>query len=1223
MEPQERKYAEPQSVTWKRYLPALIIVAFALLTLTIIPIAGALGGSHVEEDAAVEQQAKQVSLANDSASQVPVDALEPTEPNQNGDSDANEGGALDIEACTRTVTYQVYNGWWNDGSGESITQEVVLKDGSGNPSVDGKASLSAPSVGSNPAPTYMTGAWNIDPAGVTFTKDSPTTYTYTYAEDHSQSMTTYTIEYYFDGSLDGSLTVTREAKVGDSITLSENDLSRSREHAGATYALAGNAGDYRLEVDSNAGNNVIKVYYDMDMIGSDGGPDGIADKYQMTITYKVVNGYWIDGTDEDKYEVVTLTKGDAFAEDGTAKLQNYPGVGINPFDGFMEGDWDADIYAIEVGRDSTGVFTYTYKTSNLLSYTVNYLEQGTNKVLATSKTVYSQVLGSEVSESAVAITGYDVVAPESATITIGSGQNVINFYYTVRNDLSYTVKYLERGTGRELVPVKTVDAQTFGTEVSEQAPAVDGYTVDMDSKTATITTGTNEIAFYYAKRTDLSYTVNYYDDENNVMVPQKVVRNQAFGSRVTEEAPVIDGYTVDLSSQSIDITTGTNAITFTYTKRKDLTYTVKYLDERGGELMPVKTVDGQTFGTEVNEQAPAIDGYIVDADSKTATITTGTNEITFTYTKRNDLSYTVKYLDGQGAVLSEQKTVTGQTFDAVVTEYAIAIEGYTADASSKTATITTGTNEIVFTYAPLTGLSYTVNYYRDSVSEANRIGDPFMVGGQTFGDRVTLTDQLTNARVPVGYARAAIPASFTIGVGDNSVDVVYAKDSFAYTVEYYFDGVKDMAANNDGGTAVYGSTASVNPDSSTMHDDQNYVLVSSGHQVAISADPAENVIKVYYEKDEVVDPSAGSVSGEYGDGIPDRYQVVINYVSEEGGTVSLSKGVVTIPDQGDSGRVSVFAGVTASALPHFVFDGWVDEDGNVVADDAVLELQGGTERTFTARWAADAIGVNPDNPGDTYFSDGIPDKYQILVTYAAINGTVDGTFRYVLNKVDANGELAEDGTAILTAAQIPATSAAEGYGPEGSWGIVAPVAGMELSSNTVFTITYTAIPEEPTPGPTPDDEPSTPVTPPDDEPTTPEGTETPGTPTTPGEETPGAGTPGEGTPGEGTTPTAPFTPQAPALVNEVATAAAPMAAVAAIEALAEDGNPLGSPEVIDDDANALAAFESEEPAPWTYVVFGGAAATALVAAAAFGVMAVRRRGIGARVYDASKGSDNE
>ena len=110
---------------------------------------------------------------------------------------------------------------------------------------------------------------------------------------------------------------------------------------------------------------------------------------------------------------------------------------------------------------------------------------------------------------------------------------------------------------------------------------------------------------------------------------------------------------------------------------------------------------------------------------------------------------------------------------------------------------------------------------------------------------------------------------------------------------------------------------------------------------------------------------------------------------------------------------------------------------------------------FSANWALDVIGTDPTDPGNNA-PDGIADKYQLVVTYAAIAGTIDGPARYVLNKYDAAGNLAEDGVAVLTAAQIPGTTADDGYG-NGVWNNE-PLANMELTDDTAFVIAFTALP---------------------------------------------------------------------------------------------------------------------------------------------------------------------
>ncbi|MBC8588582.1 InlB B-repeat-containing protein, partial [Paratissierella segnis] len=89
-----------------------------------------------------------------------------------------------------------------------------------------------------------------------------------------------------------------------------------------------------------------------------------------------------------------------------------------------------------------------------ISYTVNYLEKDTEKVLATAKTVENKTFGEEVTETAIEIEGYNKVEPIEVAIELGVEENVINFYYTARTDISYTVNYLEEGTNEVLSPAK-------------------------------------------------------------------------------------------------------------------------------------------------------------------------------------------------------------------------------------------------------------------------------------------------------------------------------------------------------------------------------------------------------------------------------------------------------------------------------------------------------------------------------------------------------------------------------------------------------------------------------------------------------------------------------------------------------------------------------------------------------------------------------------------------
>ncbi len=115
----------------------------------------------------------------------------------------------------------------------------------------------------------------------------------------------------------------------------------------------------------------------------------------------------------------------------------------------------------------------------------------------------------------------------TGSFTMPSNKVTLTGSWTLRSDLSYTVHYYWNGTTDKVAEDKTVDGQTFGTEVTEEPAAVTGYTpVSADSKTITIGTGTNEITFYYYKNVTLTAEdriVTYNGQEQTVNTGYDVV----------------------------------------------------------------------------------------------------------------------------------------------------------------------------------------------------------------------------------------------------------------------------------------------------------------------------------------------------------------------------------------------------------------------------------------------------------------------------------------------------------------------------------------------------------------------------------------------------------------------------------------------------------------------------------------------------------------------------
>ena len=450
---------------------------------------------------------------------------------------------------------------------------------------------------------------------------------------------TYTITLTNSGNGDGKVTVTDAIPKGTKIKVATTDgydLETNTMTWKNVEVKAGKPVELTLEVVVEDNISIIKntAYVDGNKIPEE--PETSV-RHHYTVEHYTEN---LDGT-YSKVEKDTVVSEDV--EIGTKVSYK-----INNYDGFTFDESKTENKDATVPDNNNLIVKLYYARRNDLSYTVYYKEQGTEKELAGAKVVDGQTFGNVVTENAIDIDGYNKVNPTSADITITTGTNEHTFYYTKRNDLSYSVYYKEQGTDKELAGAKVVNGQKFGDVVTENAIDIDGYNkVNPTSADITITTGTNEYTFYYTKRTDLSYTV-YYKEQGTEkeLANAKVVDGKTFGDVVTENAIDIDGYNkVNPTSADITITTGKNEYTFYYTKRADLSYTV-YYKEQGteNELADAKVVDGQKFGDVVTENAIDIDGYNkVDPTSGNITITTGKNEYTFYYTKRNDLSYTVNY----------------------------------------------------------------------------------------------------------------------------------------------------------------------------------------------------------------------------------------------------------------------------------------------------------------------------------------------------------------------------------------------------------------------------------------------------------------------------------------------------------------------------------------------------------------------------------------------------
>ena len=218
--------------------------------------------------------------------------------------------------------------------------------------------------------------------------------------------------------------------------------------------------------------------------------------------------------------------------------------------------------------------------------------------------------------------------------------------------------------------------------------------------------------------------------------------------------------------------------------------------------------------------------------------------------------------------------------------------------------------------------------------------------------------------------------------------------------------------------------------------------------------------------------------------------------------------------------------------------------------------------TVTFVYYTDEVGTDPENPDNP---DNVPDRYQAVVTFEAVNGTVDRSTAVVTLMRD--GEPAEDGTGYLTEDQIATATANAGYDQNSlTWSSETPTTEVPITGDRTFTATFAAtqtpvIPEEP------------------EEPTTPTVPTLPTTPTTPGTPT---------TPTLPVTPANPGTPATPALPGAPAAAGTTAPIVYADGVVVDDAEPAeddynlneverdGDTETIDEDATPLGNMDLDK-----------------------------------------------
>ena len=653
----------------------------------------------------------------------------------------------------------------------------------------------------------------------------------------------YSVEYYYDGVKDESATLNKSAQFNIKV-----DTYDPKEKPGYKFEKTESC---PLTITTDASKNIIKVYYVKD------------ENQKKDVTYTVK--YFKDGVevtaDEQK-----VTK-QIWVNDTKVTVEKSD---INTTDKYEGFSFDADTTGVipdTIGND--GVIR-VYYVSNYYNYTVEYYY---DDVIDNAKTdTFPAKYNTQVNRyDDKNIEGYKLErATTPITITTDASKNVIRVYY-VKDWFKYTINYYYDGVIDTSATV--VDKAAFGTTIKYSDKVKPGFKfvrADGSPLVISVNEAANVINVHYQSNS-YTYTVEYYYD--GIIDTEKTKKSAAkYNSVVNDYTDKCDtGYKFE-KVEGLPLTIATdeskNVIRVYYVKdesqKKNVTYTVKYFKD-GTEV----TEDQQPVNKEVWVNDPSVIdvnkaninttdkyvGYKLDTEA-TGTIPDTANDgdvINVYYVKDTSqtrgVSYTVEYYkdgvkdDSKTDVIPNDIWVNDdvQPVDAtkinVTDKFGAGYKFEKTDPATIPSTI--ADKGVIKVYYVAKEFKYTVKYVLEGTDTELTAG---YTKSATFGTEVGADKKNIE-----GYTVVDADKKLTIGSDEsqNVLVIEYRVNTYGYSVEYYYDGVKDESATLNKSAQFNTKVNSYDPGEKPGYKFEK----TENLPLTITTDASKNVIKVYYVKD--------------------------------------------------------------------------------------------------------------------------------------------------------------------------------------------------------------------------------------------------------------------------------------------------------------------------------------------------------------------------------------
>ena len=443
---------------------------------------------------------------------------------------------------------------------------------------------------------------------------------------------TYTITLTNSGNADGMVTVTDEIPTGTRIK-DENTTGYNKATNTMIWSdvevKAGKSVELTLEVVVEDNTSVIKnkAYVDDNKILEE--PE-TAVKHHYTVEHYTEN---LDGT-YSKVEKDTVVSEDV--EIGTKVTYE-----ANKYDGFTFDDSKTENKDATVPDNNNLVVKLYYTRRNDLNYTVYYKEQGTETKLAEAKVVnnktFEEVITASIkaednaTEKPKTIDGYECVEVKPGELSIGTGENVITFYYVKL--CQYKIEYYLNGNlaeqytvGPEKIRVgTTIGFETKTEELEKIDSAISGYKyikyVGVDGKDNEGTTAykdMNVIKVYYGLPvTSIEKTATEFVNAGDEI---------EYTIEVSNTGDWKTTITVTDTLEETEYVNGSSNITPSI-DGKTLSWSIE-LEARGSKTISFRAkTNNESYGDEISNTAK------IKGTNKEDTAVTRVNEIDVTYSE--------------------------------------------------------------------------------------------------------------------------------------------------------------------------------------------------------------------------------------------------------------------------------------------------------------------------------------------------------------------------------------------------------------------------------------------------------------------------------------------------------------------------------------------------------------------------------------------------------------